>query len=262
MRRHSIDVIHWTYRLVITQEHMWDCNVSYFTHIQTHTSAENWVSSSNSYVQFIIPTTDLTADYSGLRTRIVHHVGWQGSASLFYPILTKWHNSWWLRYACLRQWSHMLKITFNIYYFHPDIEIFFETGDFSLMKLQLEPLVFFCVYQHWVMIHMLVRDGQRSIDACWPVREMWQLLTCGGEAEQCSLQLSIAPGASWDAHGEPSSLSFISFFIFHSLCLSSFPILNTSTMFFSTLDFFFFTLLLSHGPCRDLSTAHGLHTLT
>lgn len=88
MRLHRIDVIHWTYRLVITHEHTWDCKVSYFTHIQTHTSVQNWVSSSNTYVQLLIPTADLTADCRGLRTWIVHHVGWQGSASLLCPILS------------------------------------------------------------------------------------------------------------------------------------------------------------------------------
>lgn len=53
-----------------------------YKHIET-TSAQNWVSSSNSYIH-----TNSRFNSRLQRAWIVHHVGWQGSASLLYPILS------------------------------------------------------------------------------------------------------------------------------------------------------------------------------
>lgn len=69
-----------------------------------------------------------------------------------------------------------------------------------------------CPYQHWVMIHMLVRDGQRRGDASWPVREMWQRVECRDKPESVACSSQSLQGLVETRTGSClPSLSFISF---------------------------------------------------
>lgn len=97
--------------------------------------------------------------------------------------------------------------------------------DFFLSNALLQCLVFVCLYLHWVMIHMLVRDGERGSDACWPVREMWQRLVCRDKPESvaCSSQ-SLRGLAETHTGSCPPSLSFISL----SFALSIFNVSSIS----------------------------------
>lgn len=100
--------------------------------------------------------------------------------------------------------------------------------DFPFMNVRLQPPVFLRLYQRWVMIHMLVRDGRRSPVACWPVREMWQRLVCRDKLESVACSSQSLQGLAETPTGSClPSLSFISF----SFSLSIFHVSSNSALF-------------------------------
>lgn len=120
------------------------------------------------------------------------------------------------------------------------------------MNEGLQPLVFLCLYQRWVMIHMLVRDGQRSPDACWPVREMWQRLVCRDKLECVAYSSQSLKGLAETPTGSClPSLSFISF----SFTLSNFHVPSLSR----SLPYFVALPSLS-GSCFHISLVSISHT--
>ena len=136
--------------------------------------------------------------------------------------------------------------------------------DFPFLNVWLQTLVFLCLYHRWVMIHMLVRDGRRSPDACWPVREMWQRLVCRDKLESvaCSTQ-SLQGLAKTPTESCLPSLSFISF----SFTLSILHVSSISRYLPYFVQFLFpsssFTSLLSCQPCQHLSdVSRHTHTHT
>lgn len=142
------------------------------------------------------------------------------------------------------------KITLNIYCLFPSLQRHTKhrDGGFSSLNVGLQPLVFLCFYQRWVMIHMLVRDGRRSPDACWPVREMWQCLVCRDKLESVACSSQSLQGLAETPTGSclPSP-SFISF----SFTVSIFHV--PSVVPFSLYSFLF---LLSHQPCQPYTLTY------
>lgn len=101
--------------------------------------------------------------------------------------------------------------------------------------------------------------------------EPWCLLACQrnvtassvqGQTRECSLQLSITPGAGRDTHRELSSLSFIYLFLFQLLYLSC--SLNIDLFLILSLFPFLlsFVILLSCHPCQHLSPLRTFYTYT
>lgn len=139
------------------------------------------------------------------------------------------------------------KIASNIYCLFPSPQnTKCSDGGFSCMNVGLQLLVLLCLYQRWVMIHMLVRDGRRGPDACWPVREMWQRLVCRDKLETVACSSQSLQGLAETPTGSCLfSLSFISF----SSTLSIFHVssISRSLPCFVALTFppFMFFLLIS-----------------
>lgn len=102
--------------------------------------------------------------------------------------------------------------------------------------------------------------------------EPWCLLACQrnvtassvqGQTRECSLQLSITPGAGWDTHRELSSLSFIYLFLFQPFYLSCFLISRSLPYLVAfPLSSFSFVILLSCHPCQHLSPLRRFYTYT
>lgn len=69
---------------------------------------------------------------------------------------------------------------------------------------------------------MLVGDGRRSPDACWPVREMWQRLVCRDKLENVACSSQSLQGLAKTPTGSclPSLLIYL--FLLHPLRLSCF----------------------------------------
>lgn len=76
-----------------------------------------------------------------------------------------------------------------------------------------------------------------------------------GQARECSLQLSITPGAGRDSHGELPSLPFIYLFRFQVSPIS------TSLPYFLSSSLPLFMFQLSCQPRHDLSAARRFYTL-
>lgn len=140
------------------------------------------------------------------------------------------------------------KITLNIYCF-PSLQRHTKhrDGGFSSLNMGLQPLVFLRLYQRWVMIHMLVRDGRRGPDARWPVREMWQRPVCRDKLESVACSSQSLQGLAETPTGSclPSP-SFISF----SFTVSIFHVPSVVPSLFS------FLFLLSHQPCQPYTLAY------
>lgn len=131
------------------------------------------------------------------------------------------------------------------------------------MNVGLQPLVFLCPYQRWVIIHMLVRDGRRSPDACWPVREMWQRLVCRHKLESVACSSQSLQGLAETPTGSClPSLSFISFYF--SCSIFHVPSVSRSLPYFVAFPFpsFSFVILLSCHPWQHLSPLRTFYTYT
>lgn len=62
----------------------------------------------------------------------------------------------------------------------------------------------------WVVIRMPVRDGRRSGDACWPVREMWQRLMRGTNRREWPAALNHSGGRRGGTQGAVLPLCHLS----------------------------------------------------
>lgn len=112
------------------------------------------------------------------------------------------------------------------------------------------------------MIHMLVRDGRRSPDACWPVREMWQRLVCRDKLESVACSSQSLQGLAETPTGSClPSLSFISFFF--TLSIFHVSSISRSLPYFVALPSpsFLFVFLLSCQACQHLSAVNRFNAL-
>lgn len=136
-------------------------------------------------------------------------------------------------------------------------------GGFCFINVGLQPLVFLCPYQRWVIIHMLVRDGRRSPDACWPVREMWQRLVCRDKLESVAYSSQSLQGLAETPTG--SCLHFLSFISFSFSCsIFHLPWISRSLPYFVAFPFpsFSFVILLLCHPCQHLSPLRTFYAYT